>query len=180
MSAAKQTHHGELLPQLVDDFLVSSGQRDSVKHGQTGERRGESKKKIKIQIRLVIGDSNGSDTGGDQVAQDVIPGDDKEGDGEGLGRERVQQRLEAEGQLGDGDGQRLPGGGVVHKRPAGLGAVDPDTPRGKTDVSSAQWREDKDKRRDSVYITFHSRPGEQYEPPALIKTSAGYNASSKH
>lgn len=71
------------------------------------------------------------------IAQEVIPRDDKEGDGEGLGREHVQQRLDAVGQLRHGGGQSLPGGGVVNKWSAGLGAVDPETPRGETDMSNA-------------------------------------------
>lgn len=37
-SSVIQTHHDELLPQLVDDFLVSSSQRDSIKHGQAAKR----------------------------------------------------------------------------------------------------------------------------------------------
>lgn len=70
------------------------------------------------------------------ITQEFIPRDDKEGDGEGLGGEHVQQRLEALGQLRHGGGQRLPGSGVVHKRSAGLRTADPDAPRGKTDMSN--------------------------------------------
>ena len=60
------------------------------------------------------------------------PGDDEEGDGDGLGGEGEEHGAQdIVGQQGDGPGQNLPGHGVVHERTAGLGAADPeDTGRG--------------------------------------------------
>lgn len=53
-STVIQTHHDELLPQLVDDFLVRSSQRNSIKHGQTGKRQREKRMKMRLAVAVTI------------------------------------------------------------------------------------------------------------------------------
>lgn len=104
------------------------------------------------------------------ITQEVLPRDDKEGDGEGLGGEHVQQRLQAMWQLRHGGGQCLPGGGVVNKRSASLGTVDPGTPGGKTDMSNASTERSGGRKRQNTetLVLFHSRSWKREEPCALI------------